>query len=95
MTCKDTVQAAAISRRRILWGGAFAACGAVAATAAVWPAPALAAPKKMPQSAVAYQARPKSGAYCLHCSVFQTPDQCGLVEGPVSPNGWCSLFTAK
>jgi High potential iron-sulfur protein len=84
-----------VSRRRILWGGVLAA--AVAAAAA--PTAALTAqskpPKKMSQAAVNYQARPKNGAYCLGCKIYQSPNECALVEGSVSPNGWCALFTPK
>jgi hypothetical protein len=88
-------RAPTISRRRILWGGAFAACGAAAVTAAVRPTVAFAAQKKMPQQAVAYQPRPKSGAYCLHCGLFEAPRACKFVDGDISPNGWCNLFVQK
>jgi hypothetical protein len=91
MSC-DRTEAVLISRRRILWGGAFAAA---ASAAAIIPAQARAAQKKMTQAAVNYQPRPKSGAYCLHCAVFQEPNACALVEGDVSRNGWCTLFTPK
>jgi hypothetical protein len=32
---------------------------------------------------------------CKHCSMFLSPDRCSLVEGEISPQGWCRYFEAK
>ncbi len=96
MTYNQIDETRVVSRRRILWGGAFAA--AAATTAAVWPSAGFAAQKaqkKVAQAAVNYQAGPRNGASCVKCSVFQAPDLCNVVEGTVSPHGWCTLFTPK
>ena len=96
MTCKQADETRVVTRRRFLWGGDFAA--AAATTAAVWPNSALATQKpaqKVAQAAVNYQGGPRNGASCVRCSVFQAPNLCRVVDGQVSPNGWCTLFTPK
>ncbi len=50
---------------------------------------------KVTQKTVSYQDKPKSGQRCDGCNNFQAPNACKLVEGEVSPQGWCSLFTKK
>ena len=32
---------------------------------------------------------------CRGCKHFQSPDKCDLVEGLISPNGWCKYFSSK
>ena len=50
---------------------------------------------KVPQKTVTYQDKPKGTDRCDGCSNFQPPNACKLVEGEISPQGWCSLFTKK
>jgi len=50
---------------------------------------------KVTQKTVSYQDRPKGTQRCDGCNNFQPPNACKLVEGEVSPQGWCSLFTKK
>jgi len=50
---------------------------------------------KVPQKTVAYQGTPKGEQRCDGCNNFQAPNACKLVEGEISPQGWCSLFTKK
>jgi hypothetical protein len=54
-----------------------------------------AAQAKVAQSAVAYQDKPKGTQRCEGCTLFQPPSACKVVDGAVSPQGWCSLFSAK
>ena len=54
-----------------------------------------AAQAKVPQKTVSYQAKPKGAQRCDGCSNFQPPNSCKMVEGEISPEGWCSLFTKK
>ena len=70
--------------RRLLLQGAAALGGAIPFIAAG----ALAA-GKMSQALVAYQDLPKGTQNCANCKLFEQPSGCKLVEGPVSPNGWC------
>jgi hypothetical protein len=50
---------------------------------------------KVAQSAVSYQDKPKGTQQCDGCSLFQAPNACKTVEGEISPQGWCSIFTKK
>jgi len=54
-----------------------------------------AAQSKMTQKMVAYQDTPKGAQRCDKCSLFQPPNACKTVEGKISPQGWCSVFTPK
>lgn len=57
---------------------------------------AAAATKKVPQASVQYQARPKGEQKCSLCMHFiAESNTCKLVEGQVSPEGWCSLWARK
>ena len=78
-----------VSRRRLLG----AAC-VVAAGAAAVPICARAG-SKVSQREAHYQASPKGEARCGRCKQFSPPSSCSLVDGPVSPSGWCSFFAAK
>ncbi len=48
--------------------------------------------KKATQEAVRYQNTPKGIQSCEFCSLFIKPDECKVVEGKVSPDGWCAVF---
>jgi hypothetical protein len=72
-----------LSRRRIL-----------SACAAFLPRSGAAAEQKKSKTRVAYQNRPNGISNCATCSFFQAPKSCVLVEGAVSPNGWCKLYSA-
>ena len=56
---------------------------------ATTPAPAQ---LKMSQAAAEYQDRPKNGLTCAACSLFRKPRSCEIVEGDISPAGWCKFF---
>jgi hypothetical protein len=47
---------------------------------------------KMPKSAVSYRDSPKGSQSCSNCRLFIAPNACRSVEGPISPNGWCSIW---
>lgn len=49
---------------------------------------------KISKPAAAYQDSPKGDQRCGGCAFFRAPDQCGIVEGPISPSGWCRHFKA-
>jgi hypothetical protein len=50
------------------------------------------APPKMSQAAAQYQDHPRGGLSCIGCTFFQQPRSCKVVQGEISPNGWCRLF---
>lgn len=79
-----------LSRRRLLQT-AVAFTSTVAASRSV----RLLAQNKAPQEAVQYQDSPKNGARCKDCRFFEEPASCERVEGEISPDGWCTLFTPK
>ena len=57
-------------------------------------APAVsAAPKKLPQVGAQYQAQPKGEQKCSNCIQYQAAsNSCKLVDGPISPDGWCAIW---
>lgn len=70
------------------------------APAADSPAPradsAAPAASKVTQTSVQYQAQPKGEQKCSGCVNFMAgSNSCKLVEGQISPEGWCSLWTKK
>jgi hypothetical protein len=49
--------------------------------------------KKLTQTAARYQDRPKENESCASCPYFVLPGSCVLVEGEISANGWCPMYT--
>jgi hypothetical protein len=47
---------------------------------------------KISKAAVAYQDQPDGDKECSRCAQFQPPADCKLVDGPISPHGYCRLF---
>jgi len=76
-----------VSRRTVL----IAAAGAVPVLALM----SGAAEAKMAQAAVKYQTTPKDGHQCSECNFFIAPNSCKMVEGDISPTGWCVLWVKK
>jgi hypothetical protein len=54
--------------------------------------PPAAAQQKVSQAAAEYQDRPKNGLTCAAWTLFRKPHSCEVVEGDISPNGWCKFF---
>jgi hypothetical protein len=84
---RETGNTSGVSRRTVL----FAAAGA---------APLLAltsreAQAKLAPTAVKYQTTPKDGHQCDGCVQFVAPNSCKLVDGEISPTGWCLLWVKK
>jgi len=80
-----------ISRRVVLAGAALAL--GVAATGTI--ATQAAAQQKVSQADAKYQDQPKGQQRCDGCVQFQPPNACKIVQGEISPSGWCQLFAAK
>ena len=51
--------------------------------------------QKADKKSMQYQDTPKNGQECEACTYFQAPNKCGIVEGDISPKGWCVAFNAK
>jgi High potential iron-sulfur protein len=85
-----------VSRREALAG--IIVLPALAAIAV----PAVAAQSgKASKEQYAYQAYPHDGERCANCKVYHagktpsSPGSCDLVQGSISPNGWCRVFVAR
>jgi len=78
--------------RRVALSGAALALGTAAIAAAASQA---AAQQKINQADANYQGTPKGNLHCDACLNFQPPNACKFVQGNISPNGWCQLFTPK
>jgi hypothetical protein len=67
---------------------------AVAGTSAI-------ADAKSSKSAMKYQTTPKGSQKCSGCQLYipgksaKANGTCKVVEGSISPNGWCVAYTAK
>jgi hypothetical protein len=59
---------------------------------AVPPARAEEALAKVSQSAAGYQTMAKGMFSCVICTFFIRPRSCKVVNGDISPTGWCKLF---
>ena len=75
--------------RRGLIKAAIAGSGIALAATLIAPTEASA---KVAQRAVAYRGAPNGTARCADCAVWQPPAACKVVEGVISPNGWCSVY---
>lgn len=54
------------------------------------------APKKLTQASVQYQTQPKGEQKCATCVNFiAASNTCKLVDGQISPDGWCTLWAKK
>lgn len=50
---------------------------------------------KMAPNLVMYQGTPKDGHQCDGCVQWKAPDACLIVEGKISPKGWCAAWAPK
>jgi len=49
---------------------------------------------KQTKAEAQYQDDPNGSEHCGACANFVAPDDCRIVRGPVSPDGWCKNFRA-
>lgn len=85
------------SRRGLLQAAALA-IGAAAANGVMSRAQAEEEIKegdKVKKTEAQYQPRPKGQQRCEICLQFERPGKCKIVQGPISPNGWCQYFAAR
>ena len=80
------------SRRHI----PLAAVAAISAATAVNNCPAAAAAEmKISANAVGYQDHPNGDKQCSECVHFVPPSSCKIVEGTISPHGYCRIFARR
>jgi hypothetical protein len=78
-----------INRRRLWQRGIF---GAVLSLLGSKASPA-AQSYKVTKKQAGYVLRDKGATQtCAQCLYFISPDDCVLVQGPVSPEGWCTYY---
>jgi anaerobic selenocysteine-containing dehydrogenase len=77
-----------VSRRDFLF--VAAAGGGAIVAAGLGSSPANAA--KMSARAMSYRPSPNGNQSCANCANFQPPASCKVVDGNISPSGWCILY---
>jgi hypothetical protein len=82
-----------LSRRTIVLLGSACAAGSVSLFGQMKEAHAAKFPQTSP--VVLYQPSPKDGHQCDGCMLFQAPESCQVVDGTISPTGWCKLWAKK
>lgn len=93
-------------RRTVLLGGLAAGCALC--LPAAWGAEKAPGAEKQPaqkpggspggktsKATAKYQSKPNGTLKCANCNNFMAPDSCKVVEGKVSPDGWCILYAPK
>jgi high potential iron-sulfur protein len=83
------------SRRAILQRFALTAGGAAMLATSVGGVRDAKALSKASQKVVAYQDTPKGAQQCDNCRQFNPPASCKVVDGVVSPTGWCKVYVKK
>lgn len=48
--------------------------------------------KKRSKESVQYQDTPFQGRTCTKCMLYIGDGQCAIIDGVVSPNGWCNQW---
>lgn len=91
MTQEKTPASGRVSRRDFLFvasaaGGALVGAGLVSSPAAA---------AKMSPRAMSYRPSPNGNQSCSNCANFLPPGSCKVVDGTISPSGWCILYRAK
>jgi High potential iron-sulfur protein len=87
------------ARRRLFKAGIMAAAGAAVARVTVAMQPARAA--KASKAVAMYQPNPHGDQSCAKCIHFipgataEADGTCQVVDGSISPNGWCVLYAPK
>jgi hypothetical protein len=78
------------SRRSVLEGAIYVGVAVSALAMTTKPVAA-----KMLKRVAGYQDSPNGNQRCATCAQFQRPNTCQIVEGSVSPNGWCKIWQSK
>ena len=77
------------SRRAFLWRAILS--GVAGLALALFDTKSRAQGKSTKQQAQ-YKDTTDQGVYCKACAYFRPPNACKIVEGDISPTGWCSLW---
>jgi len=82
-----------LSRRRLLKGAALLAGASL--TASMVSSKNALAQQKVSKETAKYQDKPSADKQCSNCAQFIPNNGCKLVEGTVSPQGYCILWQKK
>jgi hypothetical protein len=63
--------------------------------ASVLPGKQALAQQKVSKEAMKYQDKPNGDKQCSNCLQFVPPGSCKVVEGTISPNGYCLAWVKK
>jgi hypothetical protein len=77
-----------VLKSAIVLAGA-AACAGLAPSREAW------AQGKASKAAMKYQDHPNNDKKCSNCLQFVPPDSCKVVEGKISPDGYCIAWVKK
>ena len=55
----------------------------------------LASAQKVSKEAMKYQEKPNGSMQCSNCMQFEAPSSCKVVDGTISPNGYCLAWVKK
>ncbi|HWJ39140.1 MAG TPA: hypothetical protein VNR86_10320 [Sphingomicrobium sp.] len=80
-----------VSRRDFLFAAGLGGAGAIA----IGLAGSSARAAKMSPRAMSYRNSPNGNQSCANCANFEPPSSCKVVDGTISPGGWCILYRAK
>jgi len=80
-----------LSRRLVLKSTVVLAGGACAGALAS----RTMAQQKASKDAMKYQDKPNGQQQCSNCLQFIAPDSCKVVDGKISPNGYCIAWVKK
>ena len=82
-----------LSRRSVLARAAWLAGATL--TGAVIPIELASAQQKASKEAMKYQDKPNGDQRCDNCMQFQAPSSCKVVDGTISPQGYCIAWVKK
>jgi hypothetical protein len=86
-------QKSKLSRRSLL-SGAVKLAGATLAGAVI-PIQLASGQQKASKEAMKYQDKPNGDQRCDNCMQFVAPSSCKVVDGTVSPSGYCIAWVKK
>jgi hypothetical protein len=81
--------------RRALFESAGVAIGLAIANAPTPAEEAIKEQDKIKKPDAKYHDKPKGQQRCEICLNFQPPSTCKIVQGPITPRGWCQFFAAR
>jgi hypothetical protein len=90
VSSKLQIWSAVYCRRRLLLSAAAAVGAATAGGIG-----SAAAASKVSASAAGYQDNPNGDKQCSKCAQFLPPSSCKRVDGTISPQGYCRLFSPR